>query len=381
MRLAALLCLIIAISVAQPVQLMRPDETHQKLVIVPEGIEYLEAILSSNGAPIAVVGVVGLYHGGKSFLLNQLLGAAPGRGFAVGPSVDPQTMGIWVLSTTLPDGQTVIVLDTEGFFSHEASEVYDAKVFAIASLLSTTLVFNAVKVIDQAQIDYLELLARRTSLFALKSALVDSGGGFPDFVQFPPLVYVVRDFAQDTGKETPTQWLHRLLRSRQVRGTSLEEVTAGEAASSSQSSPLSIFSSVACHVLFLPSGDRSTLMNLNAATAEQLTPAWKRDIAELRKLVFSNVGKIKSGAELAALAKILVSSLEQAGTFPKVPSVWESFIRGIGSETVLDAAKKYSKLMAEALAEAISPEKFEMLSDNSSSTAQFLLKRLLFELP
>lgn len=51
----------------------------------------------------------------------------------------------------------------------EASEAYDAKIFAVVTLISSHLVFNSVKIITQDQVDYLELLARRAQLFSLTS--------------------------------------------------------------------------------------------------------------------------------------------------------------------------------------------------------------------
>lgn len=74
-----------------PIQLVRPDPVeHRKLEILGSSIRYLQSINSS----VAVVAVVGKYHSGKSFLLNQLMGKQ--QGFGIGPFVKPQTMGIWM---------------------------------------------------------------------------------------------------------------------------------------------------------------------------------------------------------------------------------------------------------------------------------------------
>ena len=43
---------------------------------------------------VATIAVVGKFHSGKSFLLNQLMGKR--QGFGVGPYVRPKTMGIWM---------------------------------------------------------------------------------------------------------------------------------------------------------------------------------------------------------------------------------------------------------------------------------------------
>ena len=74
-----------------PVQLVRPDSSnHRKLVLIRENLHHLHHI---EGA-VAVVAVVGKFHSGKSFLLNQLMGKW--NGFGIGPSVEPKTMGIWM---------------------------------------------------------------------------------------------------------------------------------------------------------------------------------------------------------------------------------------------------------------------------------------------
>ena len=75
----------------KPLQLVQPDPLlHRRLILVEENVKHLHFI---KGA-VAVVVVVGKFHSGKSFLLNQLMGKQ--KGFGIGPSVKPQTMGIWM---------------------------------------------------------------------------------------------------------------------------------------------------------------------------------------------------------------------------------------------------------------------------------------------
>ena len=77
--------------VDRPLQLVRPDLTHhQHLEIVTENLQLLHHVDNA----VAVVAVVGKFHTGKSFLLNQLMGKKDG--FGIGPTVRPQTMGIWM---------------------------------------------------------------------------------------------------------------------------------------------------------------------------------------------------------------------------------------------------------------------------------------------
>jgi hypothetical protein len=98
----------------KPLQLVMPDdEEHRSLVLIEENVKHLHYI---NG-PVAVVAVVGKFHSGKSFLLNQLMGKK--SGFGIGPTVQPHTMGIWMwgkpTAMNLTDGRivSVIFLDTE----------------------------------------------------------------------------------------------------------------------------------------------------------------------------------------------------------------------------------------------------------------------------
>jgi hypothetical protein len=70
-----------------PIQLVRPDATHTLLEPVEEGL----AVLARIREPVHVVSVVGPYHSGKSFLLNQLLGVPTQEGFNLGQTTRATT--------------------------------------------------------------------------------------------------------------------------------------------------------------------------------------------------------------------------------------------------------------------------------------------------
>jgi len=56
------------------------------------------------------------------------------------------------------------------------------------------------------------LLARRTQLFNVKMEIRESQNeSLSKLLEFPSLVWVVRDFFQDLGGESPKEWLIRLL--------------------------------------------------------------------------------------------------------------------------------------------------------------------------
>ena len=73
----------------EPIQLVRPLAQGDGLEVTPEGAAFLRSLPSH--LPLHVVGVVGPFHGGKSFLLNQIMGR---QGFRTGVNVNPTTK-VW----------------------------------------------------------------------------------------------------------------------------------------------------------------------------------------------------------------------------------------------------------------------------------------------
>ncbi|RYR74220.1 hypothetical protein Ahy_A02g008854 [Arachis hypogaea] len=136
--------------------IIEPDPTHTKLRISSEGLESIKRITN----PIASVAVIGPYRSGKSFLLNQLLSLSCYEGFGVGHMRDTKTKGIWVWGTPIEldiDGvrTSVFYLDTEGFESLGKSNVYDDRIFALATIMSSVLIYNLPETIREADISRL----------------------------------------------------------------------------------------------------------------------------------------------------------------------------------------------------------------------------------
>lgn len=173
-------------------------------------------------------------------------------------------------------GVRVLLVDSEGLFSRDVSERYDAKLFAATALLSDYLLFTTVRNLESKDIDYLEYDADHPSspypwipfppsiLFSLLLRLlllllillpcfpplltsvishprllagiselvdldlrstspnqIDSGGGKDGrrsgkAFHFPPMHWILQDFIYDLDKEThsnPGQWFHDVVKS------------------------------------------------------------------------------------------------------------------------------------------------------------------------
>lgn len=363
-----------------PLQLVKPAANHRDLELVEHNLMLLKKLQG----PVAIVAVVGKFHSGKSFLMNQLMGKS--AGFGVGPSVQPKTMGIWMWGQPLlydsprTHGQKInlVFLDTEGFAANNVTENYDAKVFAVSTLMSSHLLYNSVKIIDQSDIDYLELLARRTQLFALRSQL--SKNKWTDFnhdmLTFPPLTWVVQDFVQETHNfETPSEWLHRLMggHSRESDNYTI--------------SLLDIFEKVDCHTLFIPAFDRELLTDLSKATDQDLSPDYRRERDSLIRKLKENVApkekgdQFVTGNDLAQLLRVLVGAAND-GSLADVPSRWDTFVERLQTTASDDCTTFYNReldgfLLGKHKNEPVSMRQFDLQHQQIKAKAFELLDQLL----
>ncbi|KAI5680199.1 hypothetical protein M9H77_01426 [Catharanthus roseus] len=176
----------------QAFPIIEPDPGHTKLRLARAGLEAIERITT----PISAVAVIGPYRSGKSFLLNQLLSLSCDEGFGVGHMRDTKTKGIWVWGTPVEmdlggEKTSVFFLDTEGFESVGKSNVYDDRIFALATVLSSVLIYNLPETIREADISRLS--------FAVELAEEFYGRVKGQDVAFEPaklLWLIQRDFLQ-----------------------------------------------------------------------------------------------------------------------------------------------------------------------------------------
>lgn len=220
-----------------------PEAPIQLIEVSDEGVfsigEQAKAALRALGpGKICVVAVAGLYRTGKSSLVNFLLERK--EGFEVGPTIARCTRGIWMWGrprqAMLPNGETawVLLLDTEGIGGLEADASYDLRVFSLATLLCSTLVYNSLGTIDETAISSLSFVAQLTRHIRVNPAhtSMPSPGGDEDehdedadaeleatqFSRyFPSFTWVLRDFALDLVDErgepiSPDDYLEQSLR-------------------------------------------------------------------------------------------------------------------------------------------------------------------------
>uniref|UniRef100_A0A803T7Z3 GB1/RHD3-type G domain-containing protein n=1 Tax=Anolis carolinensis TaxID=28377 RepID=A0A803T7Z3_ANOCA len=214
---------------AAPVRMPKPPSLIQnqegRLFFCPEALGVFRSILP----PVVVVAIVGLYRTGKSYLMNRLAGKR--TGFSLGSTVQANTKGIWMWCVPYPDrkDQTLVLLDTEGLGDVDKGDTQnDTWIFALAVLLSSTLVYNSMGTIDQNAMDQLHYVTELTERIKAKASPGGSArGGLEDSSEylrfFPSFAWALRDFTLQlelNGRPiTEDEYLENALKLKKGSGT------------------------------------------------------------------------------------------------------------------------------------------------------------------
>uniref|UniRef100_A0A674IEM4 GB1/RHD3-type G domain-containing protein n=1 Tax=Terrapene triunguis TaxID=2587831 RepID=A0A674IEM4_9SAUR len=247
------------------------------------------ALLQSVRQPVVVVAIAGLYRTGKSYLLNRLAGKDRG-GFSLGSTVQSHTKGIWMWCLPHPRraGHTLVLLDTEGLGDVEKGDAKnDTWIFALAVLLSSTLVYNSMGTINQQAMDQLHYVTELTERIKVKAAGRGSrqdGEDSAEFVRFfPAFVWAVRDFTLQLeldGREiTEDEYLENGLKlkpgsSRQAQLFNLPRECIRQ-----------FFPAWKCFVFVQPAGRRD-LARLEELREDELEPEFRQQVTQFCRHVW-----------------------------------------------------------------------------------------------
>ncbi|XP_010323054.1 uncharacterized protein [Solanum lycopersicum] len=328
----------------QPFPIVEPDYGHTKLRLATQGLEAIQRITT----PIAAVAVIGPYRSGKSFLLNQLLSLSCNEGFGVGHMRDTKTKGIWVWGTPIEldiDGVTtsVFYLDTEGFESVGKSNIYDDRIFSLATVLSSVLIYNLPEMIREADISRLS--------FAIELAEEFYGRVKGQDVAFEPaklLWLIQRDFLQGKSvQEMVNEALRRVPNSDGDKNIDkVNQIRDSLAVMGDNSTAFS---------LPQPHLQRTKLCDMKDV---ELDPDYVKKKEQLKEIVASIVrpkivqGKFLNGKEFVSFLEQILDALNQ-GEIPSTGSLVEVFNKGI--------LERCLKLYSEQMAKVVLPMQGESL--------------------
>ncbi|GLU07623.1 hypothetical protein SLE2022_245750 [Rubroshorea leprosula] len=328
--LSVLLCFFASGSLSiddfhQAFPIVEPDPGHTKLRLSSEGLEAISRITT----PIAAVAVIGPYRSGKSFLLNQLLSLSCYEGFGVGHMRDTKTKGIWVWGTPLEmdiDGvkTSVFYLDTEGFESVGKSNVYDDRIFALATVMSSVLIYNLPEMIREADISRLSFAVELAEEFYGRFAFMPYLGQDVAFEPAKLLWLIQRDFLQ--GKSVKEMVDEALQHVPNTDGDkNIDQVNQIRDSLAIMGDNSTAFSLPQPHLM------RTKLCDMKD---DELDPTYVKKREQLKKLVASIIrpkivqGRPLNGKEFVSFLEQILEALNK-GEIPSTGSLVEVFNKGI----------------------------------------------------
>jgi len=257
-------------------------------------------------------------------------------------------------SSILPNGEEcmTIVLDTEGIGGVESDAQYDARIFSLALLLCSSLIYNSMGSIDEAAISNLSFVAQLSSHIRISNPQgadhdQDDSADFNKI--FPSFLWVIRDFAlelvdEDGDVMSELQYLNKAL--NQVKGFDKQTVERNRI----RSMLSSFFSHRQCLTLVRPCSDEDALQQIDNVPFVNLRPEFQHAVARLRHLVFGQlVPKVLNDRPLnslmfAGLVESYTNAINQGGV-PTLSTAWESISQEECSAALEGAVKLYENEM------------------------------------
>ncbi|KAL8548121.1 hypothetical protein ACS0TY_007438 [Phlomoides rotata] len=237
---------------------------------------------------------------------------------------DTKTKGIWVWGTPLEldiDGvkTSVFYLDTEGFESIGKSNVYDDRIFALATVMSSVLIYNLPETIREADISRLS--------FAVELAEEFYGRVKGQDVAFEPaklLWLIQRDFLQ--GKSVQEMVDEALRQVPNANGDkNIDQVNQIRDSLAVMGDNSTAFSLPQPHL------KRTQLCDMKD---DELDPAYVKKRDQLKEVVSAKIrpkivqGKSLNGKEFVSFLEQILEALNK-GEIPSTGSLVEVFNKGI----------------------------------------------------
>uniref|UniRef100_K3XAM0 GB1/RHD3-type G domain-containing protein n=1 Tax=Globisporangium ultimum (strain ATCC 200006 / CBS 805.95 / DAOM BR144) TaxID=431595 RepID=K3XAM0_GLOUD len=339
----------------EPIPLITFSENEDQLKVNEDAV----ALLKKIDGKVAVIAMAGLYRTGKSSMLNWLLGRP--SGFRVGPTIERCTRGIWLWGQpqkrTMANGEEVwvLMLDTEGMGGLEASQQYDARIFSLATLLCSKLIYNSQGSVDEKAINGLSFIANLAKHIKVSSDAEGGESNEDDVMQFhnffPSFLWVVRDFTlelvdEDGDPISSSDYLEKALADQARIPSNMERNRI-------RAMMKDFFRDRDCVTLVRPVHDESLLQQVDKLSIDELRPEFQKQLSDLKGLVFGDNLKPKmlqnkplNGSMFAGLLHAYVDAINSGGV-PVITSAWEGVTASECRKAMTTSFDLFKKLMFE----------------------------------
>lgn len=348
--------------------------------LTQEGLD----LLNSIDKKIGVISVAGKYRTGKSYLLNKIILNIKGKGFGVGPSINPCTKGIWIYNKPIDfrtaDGEDIalLILDSEGLGAFDQETNHDTKIFMFSVLLSSFFIYNSIGSIDENALNNLSLIVNLTKNLQIRASEseldVDEVANY-----FPSFLWILRDFSlqliDSTGRSiTSKEYLENSLMPQ--RGMS----DAIEAKNRIRKLLKHFFKDRDCFALVRPSETEETLINLQNVSESELRPEFLKQTQQLRRNIMRKVkiktlnGKPLTGKMLAGIAQSYVEAINK-GAVPTIEGAWQSVVTAECTKQIdLITAEYDKKIKAKIGKDPLGPKELKALHKQLKAESENLFK-------
>ncbi|XP_034170571.2 guanylate-binding protein 1 isoform X2 [Pangasianodon hypophthalmus] len=353
----------------KPVCLICNDSEGQ-LCVVKEAKEILDGITQ----PVIVVSVVGLYRTGKSYLMNRLAGKQ--TGFDLGSTIESKTKGIWMWCIPHPikTGHTLVLLDTEGLGDvHKGDEKHDTWIFCLAVLLSSTLVYNSLGVIDNNALEKLHYVTELTENIRVKAQRSGDNDDSAEFMRvFPSFIWTVRDFTLELKKNdkaiTADEYLEGALELKTGSSSLIEKFNLPRRCLRG------FFAKRRCFVFPRPAGD-DDLARLEELSETDLDKRFLQRAKEFCSYVFGSAkpktltgGRMLIGSALGSLAEVYVEAI-RSGQVPCLENAVESLAKIQNERAVEQGLQVYQSKVYESVCFPLDPSELSDIHRKAETAA------------
>ena len=329
-----------------------------------EAVDFLNQVKQKIG----VIAVCGKYRTGKSYLLNKLFfehiqsqnkHAKAKSGFGVGPTINPCTKGLWLMreffySPNDPNKELpILLIDTEGLGAFDEEENHDAKIFLLALLLCSLLVFNSIGAVDENALENLALVLNLSKNLQVKAGQkIEDPDEMAQY--FPSFLWVLRDFAlqlvdQDGNEINQKTYLENSLRD--AKGLS----DAVERKNRVRRMIRHFFKERDCFTMVRPMEDERMLQNLAKAPDDMVRDEFVKQVDLLRSKTLKKVtakqlkGKAINGPMLVELARAYIEALNK-GKVPTIDLAWDNVQAAELHRALQEATKAHQQILEQELA-------------------------------